>query len=163
MQDISLKLGNAKFTVRAAGLAFNGGKVLLCNFSSPDQETFWFVPGGKVNLLESASSAVQREYQEELGEPVRCGRLIWLTESIVNSAEPYSHEIALYFEVEIDHASKLLSSADVIPGIEKGSNISFKWVSAEEARTLNILPGFVKRSIVSSNYEFKHLVRLNEM
>lgn len=60
---ITFDRGNLRFSYRVAGVAIRDGKVLV-------QESldggFYFLPGGRAELQESAGETLRREMQEEL-------------------------------------------------------------------------------------------------
>lgn len=162
MTDLSFSIATGKFTVRAAALIFRNDEVLLCQFESGIEEPFWFVPGGKVRAFESANEAAVREVKEELGEEISCDRLVWITESLVTTGVKPAQEIALYFEVKLSPASPLLEVTGLMPGIESGSNLSFRWIPRDQLSQFDIRPGFVKTCLMNNTLEFRHIVRRNE-
>ncbi len=64
MGMIDFEAGGARFSYKAAGVALDGERVLLTQLAGGD---FWFLPGGRVELHESATEALRRELREELG------------------------------------------------------------------------------------------------
>ena len=74
---ITFKPAEIRFTFRVGGILTHHEHV-LCQ-AAPDNEGYWFLPGGRAELGESASVSLLREMQEELGDS--------------------SHELGLYFLV----------------------------------------------------------------
>lgn len=66
-------VGDARFNFRTAGVAYRDGCVLLQRVVELD---FWFLPGGRVEMLESATQALAREIHEELQVHAEVGRLL---------------------------------------------------------------------------------------
>ena len=58
------------------GVVREEGKVLLVKRANPPSQGQWAIPGGRVELGESLSQAVEREIFEETGLRVRCGELL---------------------------------------------------------------------------------------
>jgi ADP-ribose pyrophosphatase YjhB (NUDIX family) len=64
--------GRARFNYRVAGIALDGDRVLLVRADGYD---FWFMPGGRGELLEPARDTLRREMRAELGVAVEVGRV----------------------------------------------------------------------------------------
>ena len=61
--DISFAAGEKKFNYRVAAVILNGGKLLAMR---DEYSPYYYLPGGRVKLGETAEQAVIREIQEEL-------------------------------------------------------------------------------------------------
>ncbi|GGE99629.1 DNA mismatch repair protein MutT [Aliidongia dinghuensis] len=57
-------------------------RILLIRRRHPPEPGHWGLPGGKVDWLEPAATAVAREVREELGLGIRPERLLCLTDQI---------------------------------------------------------------------------------
>jgi ADP-ribose pyrophosphatase YjhB (NUDIX family) len=91
---------DVRFNFRVAGVAYREGKVLLQRSEGEGQD-FWFLPGGRVEMLESATECLVREMREELGVETSIGRLLWVVESFFPLEGFRYHEIGLYFLIEL--------------------------------------------------------------
>ena len=78
MKDVVLDHGKARFNYRVGGVALHRGWILL---NRSPREDFWYLPGGRIAMGETAAQALKREIREELGVPVRVGPLLWLVEN----------------------------------------------------------------------------------
>jgi len=88
----------ARFNLRVAGVAYRDGKVLLQRFEGEDH---WYLPGGRLEMLESAEEGLLREIREELGVESRVDRLIWVVENFFPMGGFRYHELGLYFLVDL--------------------------------------------------------------
>ncbi|HZC06679.1 MAG TPA: NUDIX domain-containing protein [Ktedonobacterales bacterium] len=77
---ISVPIGAGRFNFRVAGVWLHEGHVLL---QGDSREDFWALPGGRVEMMESAEAALLRELREELAmsEETRIERLLWVMQS----------------------------------------------------------------------------------
>ena len=58
------------------------GRILLVRRLSDPEAGCWGLPGGKVDLFETAAAAVEREIREELGIEIAAGKLLCLVDQI---------------------------------------------------------------------------------
>jgi ADP-ribose pyrophosphatase YjhB (NUDIX family) len=75
---ITIKQHSAHFGLRAVAVALRDGHILL---NRCEKDDYWFLPGGRFELLESAPGAIRREKRKELGAEVRVERLLWIVEN----------------------------------------------------------------------------------
>ena len=61
--DISFKSGNEKFNYRVCAMMISDGKILAMH---DERSPYYYLPGGRVEIGETAENAVIREVQEEL-------------------------------------------------------------------------------------------------
>ena len=62
--DICFETGNEKFNYRVCAIMISAGKVLAMQ---DDRSPYYYLPGGRVAIGETAENAVIREVQEESG------------------------------------------------------------------------------------------------
>jgi 8-oxo-dGTP diphosphatase len=91
------KLFGGKVRVRACGLCWSKGKLLLVNHIGLTKGSFWAPPGGGVDFGVSIPETLIREFEEETGLKVKAGDLKFINEFI---DEPL-HAVELYFEVKL--------------------------------------------------------------
>lgn len=70
--------GDHRFNFRAVGVAVYHDKVLL---HQAEGDSFWSLPGGRVEFGEAAEQTLLREMREELDVEVEIVRLLWLVEN----------------------------------------------------------------------------------
>lgn len=76
--DISFEAGNEKFNYRVCAVILNDGKILAMQ---DERSPYFYLPGGRVKLGETAEVAVVREIKEELNITARIVRPLWLNQS----------------------------------------------------------------------------------
>ena len=74
----------------------DAGQVLLTRRSVPPFQGEWVMPGGKIDLGEPITAALQREVMEEVGLQVEVEDLVDVFEHVTPGADNY-HFIILYY------------------------------------------------------------------
>ncbi len=64
---ISFQEGSHRFQCHVAAIVLDAGQLLLHRVLG---DAFWTLPGGRVNVGESAQAALCREFEEELGTSI---------------------------------------------------------------------------------------------
>lgn len=86
--------------IRAAGILVKDGKILLVRHEKNDK-SYWLVPGGGVDFGETVEQAVIREYQEEVGLPIKVGPMVLVHDSI--PLNKHRQVLNIYFMVTAEH------------------------------------------------------------
>ena len=123
------------------GVCIVEGCVLLCNGRGHDNT---YLPGGHIEVGESAATALVREIKEELGVDASTGDFLGAVENqFVQKGRPV-HEINLLFRLEI-------------PGLKPGAEIpvaeewlDFRWAPLESLADANLQPQ-VMRQVVTDH------------
>jgi 8-oxo-dGTP pyrophosphatase MutT (NUDIX family) len=152
---ISFDAGHCEFNLRAAAIIVDQGRVLLHRQRGDD---FWSFPGGRVEVSESGSFAVQREMQEEIGERISCGELLWVVENFFTYRGRAHHEIGLYFRAELASESRILNFQGPYEGIERDRRLSFDWFSTSQLSDIEIRPSFAAAELMAMRPGVRHLV-----
>ena len=77
-KDIEIVSSNIKFKYRVSGLLVVDNKLLVCKINN---NNFYCLPGGHVELFENSRDAIIREFKEETLIDVKVERLLYLTEN----------------------------------------------------------------------------------
>ena len=85
--DISFNQESQKFNYRVCAMIISGNKILAMH---DERSPYFYLPGGRVKMGETAEQAVVREIWEELGVKLKIARPLWLnqaffTEEVENS------------------------------------------------------------------------------
>jgi 8-oxo-dGTP diphosphatase len=90
--------GSEQPRIRVAALIVRGGQVLLVKHRKDNQE-YWMLPGGGVDLGEGLTEALSRELEEETGLQILPGRLLLAVDTIAPDAS--RHVVHLIFAAEV--------------------------------------------------------------
>jgi ADP-ribose pyrophosphatase YjhB (NUDIX family) len=147
--DISWRAPDGTFNLRVAAVIARGGKILLCTVGSLG---YWFLPGGRVRLGESAGVALARELAEELGHELPPGKLALIVENLFADGA-LQHEVGLYYDVAWPDA---LADDDLDGGIEPGH--MFRWVPISELGSVRFEPAGLIPILQDQGDTLRHVV-----
>ena len=143
--DLTFRLKEGTFNYRVAAILVYEGKLLVMKSSDAP---YWYIPGGRAHLQETAEAAIAREMGEELGIAPRIVRPLWLVQNFYNedvNHEDY-HELCFYFLVDATDTD-LLSRGEEFYGSEDGKDNIFRWTPFEDLQDLYLYPLFIKKEI----------------
>ena len=150
--DISFKFGNEKFNYRVCAMMIDNGKILAMH---DERSPYYYLPGGRVAMGETAEAAVIREVQEELGITPGIARPLWLIQSFfTEDVEGLNyHEICIYYLMDIT-GTDLLSRGEVFTSKEGSRTHAFEWLEFERLKDEYFYPLFLKKDIFTLPNEF---------
>ena len=153
---IAFNIGNARFNYRVAGVALHDDRVLL--HYAPEDD-FWFLPGGRCEILESSADTLRREMREELGVDVEIKRLLWVVENFFTWVDgtPF-HELSFYYLVAIPPESSLHMHIGVFVGSE---DANFRWYRLDELEGMRVQPAFLREGLRSLPDTIQHIVNID--
>ena len=143
--DITFKNGNEKFNYRVCSIFINEDKILAMK---DERSPYYYLPGGRVKIGETAEDAVLRECFEELEIKPEIIRPLWLnqaffTEDIENIRY---HELCIYFLIDFSKTD-LLSKGENFVLFENGQKHCFEWLPFEKLKDEYFYPNFIKKEI----------------
>lgn len=141
--NISYERNNSKFNFRVAGIVMDAGRVLLYK---AEQDDFWNLPGGRVEMNEATEAAIVREMMEELGIHVEVQRLAFVNEDFFDYDGQKFHEIGFYYVIALPEAHKLYSEIE-FKGLEDNGKLTFRWFSLDELEHMEVYPVFLKKEL----------------
>ena len=143
--DISFKAGNEKFNYRVCAVILHDGKILAMH---DERSPYFYLPGGRVSLGETAENAVIREIEEELNITARIIRPLWLNQGFFEEDVDglQYHEICIYFLMDISDTD-LLSRGDKFSMLEGNHRHTFEWLKCEQLQHEYFYPLFLKKEI----------------
>ena len=146
--DISFKAENEKFNYRACAIIVHEGKILAMQ---DERSPFYYLPGGRVQLGETAEQAVIREIKEELNVTAKIIRTLWLNQAFFREdvdGLDY-HEICVYFLIDISQTDLLAKGGRFV--LQEGQHQhTFEWLKYEQLQHEYFYPFFLKRKFLIS-------------
>ena len=153
MMDVRIDSNEGKFKFRVCGILKVNEKYLTVKIQNND---FYCLPGGHVELGEDTDSAVLREMKEELGCDVKIVRLVSIIQNFFKTKEgKMFHELGYYYMVEPKNVEEVNLNDYTITENDKGKMIQleFKWFTLEELQEARFLPEVLKKQLSNSNLE----------
>ena len=150
--DISFKSENQKFNYRVCAIIISDGKILAMH---DDRSPYYYLPGGRVAIGETAENAVIREVREELGITAKIVRPLWLNQAFFTEDvdKLHYHELCLYFLMDIADTD-LLSRGKTFTSQEGQRTHAFEWLEFERLNDEYFYPIFLKKDIFNLPDEF---------
>lgn len=152
---IALDQPGTRFGLRAAGIAIHDGHVLLQRTAEAD---FWFLPGGRCELLETSRDTVRREMYEELGVNVRVERLLWVLENFFTENHVACHELGLYFLIDLGPKFAHYAPDKPFERDEDGRTLFFRWFPIDDLCDLRLYPTFMRHALVDLPKHTEHII-----
>jgi len=143
--DISYIAGKDKFNYRVCGIIINENKVLAMH---DERSPYYYLPGGRVKMGETAEHAIIREIEEELNIRPDIVRPLWLNQSFfVEDVDKLNyHEICIYFLMDISKTD-LLAMGEVFTFNEGHHIHDYEWLEFEQLENEYFYPLFLKKEI----------------
>ena len=150
--DLSFRCDNQKFNYRVCAMIILGNRILAMHDA---RSPYYYLPGGRVSMGETAEQAVIREMQEELGITPRIIRPVWLnqaffTEDVDNL---HYHELCIYFLMDISETD-LLKNGEAFAKTEGKHTHVFEWLEFSRLKDEYFYPLFLKKEIFNLPSEF---------
>lgn len=113
-----------------------------------ERSPYFYLPGGRVKLGETAEQAVIREIEEELNVTALIIRPLWLNQGFFKEDVDglQYHEICMYFLVDISDTD-LLSKGEKFSLQEGKHRHTFEWLKFEQLEHEYFYPIFIKKEI----------------
>ncbi|MBO5023828.1 MAG: NUDIX domain-containing protein [Clostridia bacterium] len=141
------------WSFRSAGVLLRNGKILVQRERDGEE---YALPGGSIEFGETSKQALVREYAQETGADVSCGRLLWIEESFRRDGGKKTSELNFYYMVEL--------SGEGIPDTGKfmpqkdNERVLYGWLPLENIDKVKIYPEFLGNEILNLEKYPKHFI-----
>lgn len=137
--------------VRVAGILVRDGKLLVQNDGAS-----YAIPGGHLRFGETTEEALIREFQEEMGISIVCGRLLWTEENFWRWGIRDAHNLGYYYLVEFPEDCDIPQAGAVM---KDNSGVFFDWLSVDTLDKVTIYPEFLRTELHRLDGPRKHFIR----
>ena len=150
--DISYKTESGKFNYRVCAVIISDGKILAMH---DERSPYFYLPGGRVKMGETAEDAVIREVREELGIIAKIARPLWLNQAFFTEDVDHLryHELCIYFLMDISETDLLERGNEFTVNEGKKTHI-FEWLEFDRLKDEYFYPVFLKKEIFNLPNEF---------
>lgn len=150
--DISFNQENQKFNYRVCAMIISENRILAMH---DERSPYFYLPGGRVKIGETAEQAVVREIWEELGVTLKIARPLWLNQAFftedVDSIR--YHELCIYFLMDISNTD-LSERSNSFTLTEGKHTHTFEWLEFDRLKDEYFYPIFLKNEIFDLPKEF---------
>lgn len=145
--DISYVSSSEKFNYRVCAVIVSDGKLLAMH---DERSPYYYLPGGRVKMGETAEQAILREVREELAITPAIVRPLWLNQAFFTEDVDHLnyHELCVYFLMDISETD-LLEKGDRFTLHERHHTHIFEWLPFERLAHEYFYPIFLKTAIFS--------------
>ena len=137
--DLSFKCDRQKFNYRVCAVILSENQILAMR---DERSPYFYLPGGRVKMGETAEQAVIREVWEELSVTPKIDRPLWLNQAFFTE----DHELCLYFLMDISDTD-LTQRGPVFTLTEGTHTHTFEWLAFDRLKDAYFYPIFLKKEI----------------
>ena len=143
--DLTFKTNGGIFNYRVCAIILHNGALLATkNKATP----YYYLPGGRVKLHETAEAAMERELFEELGVHGKILRPLWLNQGFFTEdvTKEKFHELCIYFLIDVSETD-LPSRGKSFVRFEGEKRHFYEWLPLDKLKDEYLYPLFIKEKI----------------
>lgn len=143
--DLTFQTDSGVFNYRVCAMILNDNRILAMQ---DDRSPYYYLPGGRVSLGETAEDAILREVREELGIAAKIQRPLWLNQAFFTedvSGQRF-HELCIYYLMDISDTD-LLSRGNAFVCREGTRVHRYEWIPFDRLAQEYFYPQFLKKEI----------------
>ena len=150
--DLTFQTQEGIFNYRVCAIILHDNAILT---TKNDRTPYYFLPGGRVRLHETAQEAIERELQEELGIQATILRPLWLNQGFFTEdvTKARFHELCIYYLIDISQTD-LLSRGERFLRTEGDKRYLYEWIPLDRLQEEYLYPLFIKDKIHDLPEEF---------
>lgn len=150
--DISFNQENQRFNYRACAMIISENRILAMH---DERSPYFYLPGGRVKMGETAEQAVVREIWEELGVKLKIARPLWLNQAFFTEEVDgiRYHELCIYFLMDSSNTDLSERRNSFIRMEGKHTHV-FEWLEFDRLKNEYFYPIFLKNQIFNLPKEF---------
>ncbi len=142
--------GKMDFGIRVGAVVARDGALLLVRHQKPDRNSYWVLPGGRLEPGETIPECAEREISEETGLSARFSDVLYVSEFLKEGR--HTVDITVRMTPEGNEEAELGSDPEVAPGSEPTLR-ELRWVEADELREIELLPAWIRARLLEDATE----------
>lgn len=146
-RDINVLIDDAILNTRSVAVVIDKeGRVLV---QKRENDKYWALPGGKVEIMEKSEDTIVRELKEELGiENICVEKLVAVSEHFFEFNSKKCHQYIFTYKVNIDTLEWIYEKNE-FSGIEKDKDLRYKWISIKDVENIQVKPDFLAKQLLN--------------
>jgi len=148
---VCVDISGITFTFRVGGIALCNNQVML---NKGAKESYWFIPGGRIEEGEDSQTALLREMREEIGQDITILGMACSIENFFINKGKKNHEIGIYYTIDVPEPWE--GSRYIKDGNGK---LEYKWLHIDELGKESIYPKIFKEIIQYGAHQFHYIVK----
>lgn len=143
--DVTFQTQEGRFNYRVCAIIIHDGRLLAMK---DERSPYYYLPGGRVKLHETAEDALLRELREELETEAELVRPLWVNQSFFTEDVTGGryHELCVYFLTNVNDPT-FLARGGRFTLYERQHTHVFEWLPFTRVRTEYLYPLFIKERI----------------
>ncbi len=143
--DITYVSGREKFNYRVCAVILSDNRILAMR---DERSPYYYLPGGRVRMGETAEHAVIREVEEELRITPTIVRPLWLNQAFFTEDVDHLHyhEICIYYLMDVS-GTGLVERGGRFTLSEGPHTHEFEWLTFQRLADEYFYPIFLKKEI----------------